>query len=69
MGGAIASVRVARALGEQVVRMDHLKGFRANLATAVLVGLGVAGRARRAAGWLRMGGWSPAGAHVPVPRA
>jgi inorganic phosphate transporter, PiT family len=40
MGGAVAGMRVARSLGERVVRMDHLEGFRANLATAVLVGLG-----------------------------
>ena len=40
VGGAVAGMRVARSLGERVVRMDHLEGFRANLATAVLVGLG-----------------------------
>ena len=39
-GGLIAGMRVARSLGEKVVRMDHVEGFRANLATAVLVGVG-----------------------------
>ena len=40
MGGVVAGMRVARSLGERVVRMDHAEGFRANLATAVLVALG-----------------------------
>lgn len=39
-GGAVAAVRVARRLGENVVRMNHREGFTANLATAFLVGLG-----------------------------
>src|SRR5262249_23672057 len=40
IGGLVAGMRVARSLGERVVRMDHAEGFRANLATAVLVGVG-----------------------------
>lgn len=39
-GALVAGMRVARSLGEKVVRMDHLEGFRANLATAFLVGAG-----------------------------
>ncbi len=39
-GGAVAAVRVARRLGENVVRMNHREGFTANLTTAFLVGLG-----------------------------
>ena len=39
-GGAVAAVRVARRLGEKVVRMNHREGFTANLTTALLVGLG-----------------------------
>src|SRR5215472_5733532 len=40
VGGAVAAVRVARRLGEHVVRMNHREGFTANLTTAFLVGLG-----------------------------
>jgi PiT family inorganic phosphate transporter len=40
LGGVVAGMRVARSLGERVVPMDHAEGFRANLATAALVGLG-----------------------------
>lgn len=32
--------RVARRLGEDVTRLDHLTGLQANLTTATLVGLG-----------------------------
>ena len=39
-GGAVAAVRVARRLGENVARMNHREGFAANLTTAFLVGLG-----------------------------
>jgi len=39
-GGAVAGVRVAHRLGENVVRMNHREGFTANLTTAFLVGLG-----------------------------
>ena len=38
--GSLLGVRVARTLGERVVRMGHLEGFRANACTAVLVGVG-----------------------------
>jgi PiT family inorganic phosphate transporter len=40
IGGVGAGRRVARSLGARVVRMDRAEGFRANLATAALVGLG-----------------------------
>jgi len=40
LGGLAAGIRVARELGERVVRMSHAKGFKANLTTAILVGLG-----------------------------
>jgi len=39
-GGAVAGARVARQLGEKVVRMSHREGFAANLATAILVAAG-----------------------------
>jgi len=40
LGGLAAGIRVARQLGENVVRMSHAEGFKANLTTAILVGLG-----------------------------
>ncbi|MGH9022011.1 MAG: inorganic phosphate transporter [Acidimicrobiia bacterium] len=39
-GSVLGGMRVAKRLGEGVVKMSHVEGFRANLATAVLVGLG-----------------------------
>jgi PiT family inorganic phosphate transporter len=39
-GGVVAGMRVARSLGENVVHMNHVEGFRANLTTALLVGAG-----------------------------
>jgi len=39
-GSLIGGMRVARRLGEGVVRMNHREGFLANLTTATLVGLG-----------------------------
>jgi len=39
-GGVFAGIRVARRLGEDVVRMSHREGFSANLTTALLVGAG-----------------------------
>ena len=39
-GWLVAGMRVARSMAEKVVRMDHLEGFRANLTTALLVGVG-----------------------------
>lgn len=36
-GGAVAGIRVARRLGEDVVHMEHREGFAANLSTALLV--------------------------------
>ena len=39
-GALLAGQRVARVLGEQVVTMSHEEGFKANLTTAVLVGIG-----------------------------
>jgi PiT family inorganic phosphate transporter len=39
-GALLAGQRVARVLGEQVVTMNHEEGFKANLTTAVLVGIG-----------------------------
>ncbi|MEU4293170.1 inorganic phosphate transporter [Kribbella sp. NPDC026596] len=38
--GAARGGRVARRLGEDVTRLDHVSGLQANLTTAVLVGLG-----------------------------
>src|SRR5262249_26813460 len=38
--GLLFGVRVARSLGEKVVRMSHTEGMRANLATALLVAQG-----------------------------
>lgn len=38
-GSLLGGMRLARRLGEGVVRMSHIEGFKANLATAVLVGL------------------------------
>jgi PiT family inorganic phosphate transporter len=40
IGGLVAGMLVARSLGEKVVAMNHQEGFRANLTTAVLVGVG-----------------------------
>src|SRR5439155_1521169 len=40
LGGLTLGAGVARVLGERVVPMNHLEGFRANLATAALVGVG-----------------------------
>jgi len=40
LGGLAAGIRVAKQLGENVVRMSHAEGFKANLTTAILVGLG-----------------------------
>ena len=39
-GSLYAGRRVARVLGERIVRMDHREGLLANLATALLVGIG-----------------------------
>lgn len=39
-GALLAGRRVARRLGEDVVRLDHTDGLRANVTTAVLVGVG-----------------------------
>jgi inorganic phosphate transporter, PiT family len=38
--GSLAGIRVARTLGEKVVKMTHFEGFTANLTTAALVGAG-----------------------------
>lgn len=38
-GSLLVGIRVARRLGEGVVKMSHVEGFKANLTTAVLVGL------------------------------
>lgn len=38
-GSLAAGIRVARRLGDDVMKMDHVEGFKANLTTAVLVGL------------------------------
>lgn len=38
--GSLAGIRVARSLGEKVVKMTHFEGFTANLTTASLVGAG-----------------------------
>jgi inorganic phosphate transporter, PiT family len=40
LGGLLAGMRVAHSIAEKVVQMDHLEGFRANLTTALLVGVG-----------------------------
>jgi len=40
IGGLAVGMRVAKRLGEDVVRMSHTEGFRANLTTAILVGFG-----------------------------
>ncbi|MEC4015438.1 inorganic phosphate transporter [Streptomyces sp. H27-D2] len=40
VGSLTGGMRVARRLGEGVVRMNHKEGFLANLTTATLVGLG-----------------------------
>lgn len=39
-GSLYGGSRVARVLGERIVRMDHYEGMLANVATALLVGLG-----------------------------
>jgi inorganic phosphate transporter, PiT family len=39
IGSILFGTRVARRLGEDVVHMDHVEGFKANLTTAALVGL------------------------------
>jgi inorganic phosphate transporter, PiT family len=38
--GSLLGIRVARTLGERVVKMSHVEGFRANVVTALLVGAG-----------------------------
>ena len=38
-GSLVAGIRVARRLGHGVLAMDHVEGFKANLTTAVLVGV------------------------------
>lgn len=38
--GSLLGIRVAKTLGERVVRMGHVEGFRANAITAILVGVG-----------------------------
>jgi inorganic phosphate transporter, PiT family len=38
--GLLFGARVVRSLGERVVRMSHVEGLRANLATALLVAVG-----------------------------
>lgn len=38
-GSLVVGMRVARRLGQGVVKMSHVEGFKANLTTAVLVGL------------------------------
>jgi inorganic phosphate transporter, PiT family len=40
IGGILGGLRVARRLGDDIVTMDHLEGAKANLTSAVLVGLG-----------------------------
>ena len=39
-GGSLLGVRVARTLGEKVLRLNHAEGLRANATTAALVGAG-----------------------------
>jgi inorganic phosphate transporter, PiT family len=36
----VGGLRIARRLGEGVVRMSHVEGFKANLSTSLLVGVG-----------------------------
>lgn len=38
-GSLVAGIRIARRLGEDVVKLDHVEGFKASVTTAVLVGL------------------------------
>ncbi|HET7013890.1 MAG TPA: anion permease [Streptosporangiaceae bacterium] len=38
--GSLLGIRVAKTLGERVVKMDHSEGFRANAITAILIGVG-----------------------------
>jgi inorganic phosphate transporter, PiT family len=40
VGSVVAGARVAKVLAEDLVRMDHLEGFTANVVTALLVGFG-----------------------------
>lgn len=40
VGGAVGGMGIARRLGHDVVAMDHVEGAKANLVSAVLVGLG-----------------------------
>lgn len=40
VGSLVAGLRVAKRLGEDVVKMSHAEGLRANLSTALLVGIG-----------------------------
>lgn len=40
IGGILAGLRIAKQLGENVVSMNHVEGFQANLTTAVLVATG-----------------------------
>jgi PiT family inorganic phosphate transporter len=40
LGSLVAGLRVARVLGEGIIRMEHLEGLKANLATSLLVGVG-----------------------------
>jgi len=40
VGGLVAGIRVAKQLGENVLRMGRAEGFWANLTTSLLVGLG-----------------------------
>lgn len=40
VGSLVGGLRVAQRLGEGVVQMSHIEGFKANLTTSVLVGLG-----------------------------
>lgn len=39
-GSLVGGLRLAQRLGEGVVRMSHVEGFKANLTTSVLAGLG-----------------------------
>lgn len=40
LGALAAGIRVGRRLGDDVVAMTHLEGFKANLTTAMLVRVG-----------------------------
>lgn len=40
IGGLVAALRIAPRLGNDIVAMDHRQGARANMATALLVGVG-----------------------------